>query len=141
MNVDAAGTLAEVDAALIVAIVVEAKFRPASDSDERREWVVAPYFYGLLAVVLSLALAVMSISHNKALGNNASLVALCGTFYGVFSLMGDPASLAPQIRKMSRKQRRRSAAIILSILVWFAIWAIGFIPNWWFPWSLLRPFD
>ncbi len=90
MNVDAAGTLAEVDAALIVAIVVEAKFRPASDSDERREWVVAPYFfYGLLAVVLSLALAVMSISHNKALGNNASLVALCGTFfYGVFFIDG-----------------------------------------------------
>ncbi|WP_203918351.1 hypothetical protein [Rugosimonospora africana] len=132
MTPDAAATVAQVDATLLVALVVEAKLLPRQ-SDETRSANdhSLSMQLGLIGAFASLGVTLMSVVYGRSLDHTATWVADTGTMIGVVPL------LIPAVEKI----RVRGAinnffllAILLVLAIWFFVFTIRFAPGGLFPW-------
>jgi hypothetical protein len=133
MSPDAAEIFAQVNAALLIALVVEGKAgagEPSEADGKRAAW----YAAGLYTVFLALAVTLSSVTYDKALSPWTSRIVGGLTFVGCFSLF---SNVMDDLQVRARANRRRFLQLFLLLVVgtiWYAIWAMNFAPDFW-PWQ------
>ncbi len=128
MTPDAAGIIAQVDAGVLVALVVEARSlrnnvsNNDDETDGKREDVVNEhawlYLLGIFAVFISMIITINSVAYNKPLSGSAQHIAVDAIGLGFL-----PFTLSAIDFLMPRVSPFRKL-VLLVLLVMLSIWVI-----------------
>lgn len=130
MTPDAAGVVAQVDAGVLIALMVEARSSKGEREDEdksstnKHAWI---HLIGLFAVLASLVITLASVIYDKPLSGLAALVATDAALLGIVPLLFSAIDrLAPDIR--SPLKSFGVMVIITALIVWLIVWWISYTP-------------
>jgi hypothetical protein len=130
MTPNAAGIVAQVDAGILIALMVEA--RPSKDEREgldkstsnRHAWI---HLIGLFAVLASLVITLASVTYNKPLTGIAQHIANGAVIIGVVPLLFTAVDrLMPEISPLKSLS---VTVIIVALLIWLLIWWNSYVPG------------
>jgi hypothetical protein len=141
MSPDAAGLFAQVDSALLIAIVVEAKAGKAPAPEDRKPMAsdaasATLYALGLFCVLLSLAVTLTSVLYNRPLPTVPTRIVNYSTTMGFTALFYQSMSFMLPRAAFHGFRFWVVLLIMAAGLVWYTIWQWGFAPdslwwNWW----------
>lgn len=141
MSPDAAELFAQVNATLLVALAVQGKPpekppTPAEPGDEdfpRQLWEslgTEIFAVGLIATLASLAMTLMSVRYNKALGEMSTSAVSLLTLFGMFTFF--MSALGKAIGSHRRlRQRIQIFLLAAGTMAALSIWTFTFAPSFW----------
>jgi hypothetical protein len=123
MTPETAGTIAQVDVGLFIALVVETKTFVRNDAEEGPfRWAHTLGFYGTF---VSSCVTLIAVIHHKDLDGTASAIAGIGTILGFVGLYFSVSRLALKAVDGSLK-RILLSLLFLGTMIWFFIWYLRF---------------
>jgi hypothetical protein len=133
MTPQAAGIVAQVDAALLIALTITTVTAPQSGQDSENGAVLPSragiYVLGICGVLLSLNIALASVVFNKPLTGLAEHVASDSVMLGFLPLF--MTAIDRLLPEFSKKALRGIllVAVLLAALIWSVIWWESYAPG------------
>jgi len=140
MTPDASAVVAQVDAALLIVLTVDARFQKNNSKKEKAEesdainydgasrkhaWL---YLVALCGLSISLGVTLISVTYYKPLNGFAFQLILLCTFIGVFPITF--SAIDRIVRQIDSKKTLVVVLIIVAaLIIWYVCWAAIYIPG------------